>query len=116
MVGAWSRIVGSVAVSAGRYRSNGGGSAGPGQLGQHRLGELGSARCLLAGDDEALDLRGLFPRRAGRGSGGQHNLRQPGPVADDEKCDGFQLAAAVQPAGDRDALADVLGQLGGQYS
>ena len=43
-------------------------------------------------------------------------LRQPGPVADDEKGDGFQLAAAVQPAGDRDALADVLGQLGGQYS
>src|SRR5215469_1222564 len=29
VVGAWSRIVGSVAVSVGRYKSNGGGVAGP---------------------------------------------------------------------------------------
>src|ERR1700729_3890545 len=33
VVGAWSRIVGRPAVTAGRYRSNGGGVAGPGNGG-----------------------------------------------------------------------------------
>ena len=91
----------------------------------HRLGKLGAAWSLRAGDDEALDLDdrllgGVLELRflPGRcGADGRHDdLGQPGPVADDEKCYGLQLAAAVQPARDHDSLADVPGQFGGQDS
>ena len=99
VVGAWSRIVGSVAVRAGRYRSNGGGSRRARQHDHDRLGELGAAGCLSVRDDEALDLQdGLLgclrgrrlrgrrfpPGRCGT-RGRQDDLGQPGPVADDEE-------------------------------
>jgi hypothetical protein len=99
--GAWSRIVGSVAVRAGRYRSNGGGAAGPDSA--VTAGSVSSAP------------PGACGQVAGR-SGRQHDLGQAGPVADDEERHRFQVAAAVQPAGDSDAAAEALTQVGGQYS
>src|SRR6266568_2832501 len=82
VVGAWSSTVGSAAVTAGRYRSNGGGR--------------------------------LAPEAGGRGP--QHDLSEPGPVPDDQERHRLELALAMQPAGDADALADVRAQVAGEDS
>ncbi len=88
----------------------------PGQLREHRAGELGAARCLRVRDYEAVDLEDCLLRERARQIRRQDDLCQAGPVPDDEKGNGLQFPAAVQPAGDRDALADMLSQFAGQYS
>src|SRR5260370_32332326 len=71
VVGAWSRMVGRLAVTDGRYRSNGGGAAGPGSGAVHGPG--GSAppgARWVAGTGPAAPLTGFSGRpRAGLPAG-----------------------------------------------
>jgi hypothetical protein len=82
-----------VAVTAGRYKSNGGGAAGR----------------LVVGQDQALDLKDRFLADRARAACRQDNLGQAGPIPDDEEGHRLQFPATVQPASDRDPPADVLG-------
>src|SRR5258708_39739346 len=76
VVGAWSRMVGRLAVTDGRYRSNGGGAAGPDSGGVSGPGGPGAPRArwvarALPGAPLTLFFRQARGRSAGRARSGQ---------------------------------------------
>ncbi|GAA3444890.1 hypothetical protein GCM10018955_43280 [Planomonospora venezuelensis] len=77
-------------------------------------GQFGAAGGLRVRDHGAGDLQDGLLRVRHRLA--EHDLGEPGAVADHQERDGLQLAAAVQPAGETDGAADMRRQVGGENS